>query len=58
MSDDGKPWGFINFAGHWEELHKEPMLEAGLGPPPFTLTRHDGHVWQIVHKPDDAPDFT
>jgi hypothetical protein len=55
--DDGRPWGFMSKAlGAWIELPKVPLLEAGLGPPPFTVRMPDGHVRHVVHAPPFAKD--
>lgn len=50
--DDGRPWGFMEADGGFVSLPKRPMLDAGLGPPPFTVNLPDGRVRQIIHQPE------
>ena len=53
-NDDGRRWGFAE-AGMWIELPKQPMLLAGLGPPPFDVTLpHTGEVRRITHDPGES----
>lgn len=52
--DDGRPWGFLDFNGHWVRLPKPPGF-AALGPPPFDVTLPDGRVRRIVHDPKEQP---
>lgn len=49
-TDDGRPWGFLE-DGAWILLPKQPLLLAGLGPPPFSVTLPDGRVRHVVHRP-------
>ena len=55
MSDlaPSRPWGRILPDGTFRELPWQPMMQAGLGPPPFDVTRPDGVVLRIVEKPED-----
>lgn len=55
--DNGKPWG-MRVVGMFLMLDKRPMLEAGLGPPPFTLTLADGRQVSIVSQEpgDEIPE--
>lgn len=50
-TDDGRPWGFLDEDGAWILLPKQPLLLAGLGPPPFFVTLPDGRVRHVVHRP-------
>lgn len=49
-NDDGLPWGFLE-DGAWRELPKQPMLLAGLGPPPFVVVLPSGPR-HVVHQPE------
>jgi hypothetical protein len=51
--DDGKVWGFMEY-GIFVKLPKRPMLDAGLGPPPFTVTLPDGRGRQVIHEPGEV----
>ena len=50
--DDGEPWGFIT-AGVWIPLPKQPLLLAGLGPPPFDVRLPSGEIRHVVHQPQE-----
>ena len=50
MNDDGLPWGWID-DGMWRPLPKVPMILAGMGPPPFTVTLPNGTDRHVVHQP-------
>jgi hypothetical protein len=50
--DDGKLWGYM-VAGIWIPLPKQPMLLAGLGPPPFDVELPSGVVRHVVHQPKE-----
>jgi hypothetical protein len=58
--DDGRRWGYMTpevssgarrWPSVWVELPKLPLLRAGLGPPPFTVTLPSGSQREIVHDP-------
>jgi hypothetical protein len=51
--DDGRLWGFMD-GPDFVALPKLPLLRAGFGPPPFTLTLPHGEVRHVVHLPTDA----
>lgn len=50
---DEPAWG-VRVHGMFIALAKRPLLEAGLGPPPFTLTLPDGRQYTIVLE--ETPD--
>ena len=45
------PWGYICPEGGFRPLPKGPMLAAGMGPPPFTVTLPIGEVRHIIEQP-------
>lgn len=51
-TDDGLPWGYLR-DGIWIWLPKQPMVEAGFGPPPFNITLPSGEVRHVIHQPVD-----
>lgn len=54
--DDGKLWGWM-LGETFIPLPKEPMLLAGLGPPPFSVKLPNGDIRHVVHRPiDDTAD--
>lgn len=53
--DDGRIWGYMD-GDIFRPLPKRPMLLAGLGPPPFSITMSDGRVRDIIHDPAIQPD--
>lgn len=48
--DDGFPWGFRDESGVWTELPKTPLLLAGYGPPPFSVTLPSGEVRRVERR--------
>ncbi len=44
-------WGWI-VNGEFRPLPIEPLLDAGLGPPPFDVTLPSGEVRHVVEDPD------
>lgn len=51
--DDGTIWGFIE-QDVFVALPKQPMLNDGLGPPPFDVTLPNGSVRHVIVRPDDS----
>lgn len=51
--DDGRIWGHIE-DGIFRPLPKRPMVDAEMGPPPFTITLPDGRVRHVVHEPEET----
>lgn len=51
-ADDERPWGWIS-DGTWRQLPKGPMLDAGLGPPPFSVTLPSNEVRQVIYEPEN-----
>jgi hypothetical protein len=47
-------WGVILPDGTFRHIPEVPMRLAGLGPPPFDVTRPDGEVLHIVEEPTDG----
>lgn len=44
-------WGRITEDGSFRPMPMRPMLDAGMGPPPFDVIRLDGKVLHIVEAP-------
>lgn len=51
-NDDGLPWGFIDEGGQWRPLPKRPMVDAGMGPPPFDVELPLGAIRHVIHQPE------
>jgi hypothetical protein len=49
LIDDTMVWGYWR-DGVWMPLPKVPMTMAGLGPPPFNVTRPDGREIEVVAR--------
>ena len=49
--DTPNPWGHICDEGIFRDVPKLPMLRAGFGPPPFSVTLPVGTVRQIIEQP-------
>jgi hypothetical protein len=62
MADDTRRWGVMEDRPEgrvFRPIPRGPMELAGLGPPPFTLTREtDGVVLHIVEEPDAEGECT
>jgi hypothetical protein len=54
-TDTAKAWGYHDATGSFVELPKVPMLEAGMGPPPFTVRLPSGESRLVIEAPDCKP---
>lgn len=48
--NDPQRWGFME-GDQFIPLPKQPMLIAGLGPPPFTVNLPDGRARHVIAEP-------
>lgn len=46
-------WGYMA-AGEFRPLPLQPLLLAGLGPPPFDVTLPSGEIRHVVEEPQNA----
>jgi len=51
-NDDGLVWGFMS-GERFIALPKQPMLLAGLGPPPFSVVLPSEQIRHVIAKPED-----
>ena len=52
--DTDEDWGVIDEEGKFRPYPKPPLINAGLGPPPFDVVRPDGLVLRIVTRPREV----
>jgi len=52
--NDGRVWGFMLDETTFIRLPKNPLLLAGLGPPPFDGVMPSGVVRHVVHDPGEV----
>lgn len=53
MSDTPRPWGYMR-GETFIRLPKQPMLLAGLGPPPFDVELPTGRMRHVIEEPGET----